>query len=70
MAGPSKLSCPFAKYNSQMHIDCTKRGEMCAHQRWKPCKGWCVLTDQAAVCPGRKDEVKNEKRKTVKKRRN
>ena len=66
--GPEKLTCPYARYNAQMHIDCTKTSEVCAHQRWKPCKGWCVLTDQAGVCPGRREET-NAKRTAAKKRR-
>ena len=50
------LDCPFAAYTREMHIACRKTGELCAHQRWKPCKGWCVLTEQAGRCPARKDD--------------
>lgn len=54
-----ELSCPYASYDhSNMRIRCAKaNGNYCAHQRLKPCKGWCVLTDAADKCPAR--EVKN-----------
>ena len=68
---PAKLTCPHAKYDMQMYIQCTKTGEACAHQRWCIGKGWCVLTDGADTCVTRK-EGKHDERKaeTVKKRRN
>ena len=47
MMKPAKLTCPHAKYDAKMHIQCEKVGDMCAHQRWCNYKGWCVLTDQA-----------------------
>ena len=50
------LECPYARYDAQMRISCAKAKDLCAHQRYKPCKGWCVLTDQAGSCPARKDE--------------
>lgn len=65
-----KLNCPNAKYNSDMMINCSKRDEPCAHQRWCTCKGWAVLTDQAGNCPARKEEENGRKRKTAAKRRN
>jgi hypothetical protein len=62
-----ELSCPHASYDhSNMRIRCAKaNGNYCAHQRLKPCKGWCVLTDAADKCPAR--ENNDEKRKTNKK---
>jgi len=66
-----RLSCPYARYDAQMCIECTRRDEPCAHQRYCMSKGWNVLTDQAGACPARKDE--NHERKTDKataKRRN
>ena len=60
-----KLNCTHAKYNADMMINCAKRGEPCAHQRWCACKGWAVLTDQAGDCPARKDEGNGRKRKTT-----
>ena len=64
-----KLSCPNAKYNSDMMINCTKRDEPCAHQRWCTCKGWAVLTDQAGDCPARKEEGNGRKNKRAARRR-
>ena len=66
-----RLSCPHAHYSAEMMIECTKRGEPCAHQRWCMSKGWYVLTDQAGNCPARKEESnERETDKTAKKRRN
>lgn len=48
-----KLTCPKASYDSRMKIRCSASGTLCAHQRLKPCRGWCVLTDQADDCPAR-----------------
>lgn len=73
---PAKLTCPHAKYNSKMYIDCTKTGDLCAHQRWCDGKGWCVLTPQAERCkalqesPIQEGESNERKAKTAKKRRN
>lgn len=67
---PAKLTCPYAKYNSQMHIDCEKSNELCTHQRWCNGKGWCVLTDQAGDCPARREETHERKGKAAPKRRN
>lgn len=50
-----RFDCPHARLNRDMVIDCAKRGELCAHQRWCMSKGWAVLTDQAGNCPARKD---------------
>ena len=66
-----RLRCPYARYTEGMVIQCTKRDEPCAHQRYCMSKGWYVLTDQAGNCPARKED--NHERKTSKataKRRN
>jgi len=49
------LSCPRASYDREMRIKCSA-GDLCGHQRYKPCKGWCVLTEQAGSCPLRKED--------------
>ena len=67
---PSKLTCPHAKYDGQMHIQCNKTGEQCAHQRWCEGKGWCVLTDQAGDCPARKEKDDERETERTPKRRN
>ena len=69
---PAKLTCPYARYNSKMYIDCAKTGEMCGHQRWCADKGWCVMTDGAARCKAASEEAEPNERKakTAKKRRN
>lgn len=53
-----ELSCPLAYYDkSNMRIRCkAAKGYYCAHQRLKPCKGWCVLTDAADKCPAREEK--------------
>lgn len=66
-----RLNCPYARYGERMAIQCTKAGDLCAHQRYCMSKGWYVLTDQAGACPARRDE--SNERKAVKataKRRN
>ena len=50
------IDCPHGTYDKEMKINCEKAGGRCAHQRYKPCRGWWVLTDQAKRCPAR--EVK------------
>jgi len=68
---PAKLTCPNAKYDSNMNIRCEKRDEMCAHQRWCMYKGWSVLTDMAANCPARRENTDEQsERKRTPKRRN
>lgn len=54
------LSCPEASYDGQMRIQCAAAGDLCGHQRFKPCKGWCVLTEQAGKCPLRKEKSHGE----------
>lgn len=51
-----KLECDSAKFRADMRIICNKINDLCGHQRFKPCKGWCVLTDGAKNCPLRKDK--------------
>lgn len=48
------LECPQAEYRQGMQIWCKKLGGLCAHVYFKRCKGWWVLSDQAARCPVRK----------------
>ena len=68
---PARLSCPHARYNAHMYIDCDKTGEMCAHQRWCTMTGWAKLTDMSARCAAlREDEGNERKAKAAKKRRN
>ena len=67
---PAKLTCPYAKYNSDMNIVCTKRDDLCAHQRWCMYKGWSVLTERADNCPVRREQNNERKAKTTAKRRN
>lgn len=55
---PVKLTCPYARYNFTMHIDCMKTAGPCANQRWCAGKGWCVLTEQAAQCPAARPAAK------------
>lgn len=52
-----KLECPYARYNAEMRIMCDKLKGLCGHQRYRPCKGWCVLSDGAAGCTARKDKA-------------
>ena len=70
---PAKLTCPHARYDAGMHIQCKKANKgPCAHQRWCMSKGWAVLTDQAGNCPVRKEEKTDDpgrKDKTAPKRR-
>ena len=49
------LDCKQAYYNAKMQIMCRKINDTCAHQYFKRCKGWCVLTDEAKQCPLRKE---------------
>lgn len=49
-----KLDCPRGKYGPGMAIYC-EDGKPCAHQYFKPCKGWYVLSNGAKSCPMRKE---------------
>jgi hypothetical protein len=53
-----ELNCPNAFYNARMQIVCKKSNDLCGNQRFKPCKGWSVLTDNAAKCPLKKERKK------------
>lgn len=64
------IDCPYGSYNAQMQIMCAKTSDICAHQRYRSCKGWWILTDQAGACPARKDDTNDRKAKTAPKRRN
>jgi len=46
-----KLTCPQARYISEMRIGCRACGDLCAHQYYKSCKGWWALTPMAERCP-------------------
>lgn len=50
------LKCPKAVYDRNMRIICKKDLGPCGHQRFKPCKGWSVLTDWQG-CPYLKEET-------------
>ena len=63
-----KLECENAMYGANMRIICKVDGGLCGFQRFKPCKGWSVLTDGSATCT-RRTGKKNEK-KTAPKRTN
>ena len=49
------LDCPYAEYGEGMVIFCRKETGPCSFQRYKPCKGWCVLTPGAGTCVMRKE---------------
>lgn len=51
------LECPHAKYVRGMRILCRRFDDLCAHQRYLQCKGWCVLTEQAKRCPARRGDL-------------
>ena len=49
-----EIGCQKAKHDAQMRVRCEALGGgLCAHQRFKSCKGWWVCTDQAGACPAR-----------------
>ena len=50
------IDCPNAAYGDGMIIICKTTGQPCAHQYYKRCKGWYVLSDGAQTCPGREDK--------------
>lgn len=45
------IDCPHGEYGHMMRIYCKKTGNLCGNQRFKNCKGWWVLTDNAYKCP-------------------
>lgn len=60
------LTCPYARYDGEMRIMCKKAEGPCAHQRWKPCKGWAVLTEGADKCPVKEAKADGDKAGPVK----
>lgn len=57
------LSCPSASYDSRMQIRCGRSdGAPCGFQHFKSCKGWWVLTEEAARCKLRRKEENYETR--------
>lgn len=52
---PEPFKCPHAFYTDGMKINCKRTEGRCAHQRFKPCVGWWVNTDQAADCTMREE---------------
>lgn len=63
-----KLECENALYGANMHIICKVDGGLCGFQRFKPCKGWSVLTDGSTTCTRR--TVKKSGKKTAPKHTN
>lgn len=53
------LECENAVYGDKMRIYCKVSDNLCAHQRFKPCKGWSVLTNWK-TCTGRDEHGKTE----------
>lgn len=49
------LGCPHAKYVEGLKINCDKTGDRCAHQFFRRCKGWWVLSETAKKCPLRRE---------------
>ena len=60
--GDPVIACTHGRYVTGMVIWCDTTNGPCAHQYFKKCKGWYVLSDGAAKCPGRekKDGQRNE----------
>lgn len=51
------LDCPRAKYGAGMVIYCMRDEQPCAHQYYRRCKGWYVLSDGAKSCPMREERA-------------
>lgn len=51
-----KIGCPNGQYRQDMKIWCKTLNNWCGNQRFKSCKGWWVLTDNAWKCPKRKEK--------------
>ena len=56
-----KIDCQNAHYTQNMRIWCDVVKGMCGNQRYKPCKGWCVLTEGAYDCPLRENKEQEKK---------
>jgi len=41
------IECPHGRYVAGMRIWCDKIDGLCPFQRYKDCKGWWILTDNA-----------------------
>lgn len=50
------IECPHGRYVAGMRIWCDKIDGLCPFQRYKDCKGWWILTDNAGKCPKRKEK--------------
>ena len=51
-----RLTCPHARYISEMRIFCDAANDLCGNVYFKTCKGWWVLSENAARCPLRRKE--------------
>lgn len=51
-----EIACPNGEYTDGMKIYCKATGSLCGNQRFKSCKGWWVLTDNARKCPKWKEK--------------
>jgi len=60
------LECPYASYGPDMKIKCAKADGLCGNQRYRPCKGWNVLTEWAKNCPLRSETKTTTKRRAKK----
>ena len=49
-----RLTCPHARYISEMRIFCDAANDLCGNVYFKTCKGWWVLTAGADRCPLRR----------------
>lgn len=50
-----EIECKNGVYREGMKIWCKALNYWCGNQRFKNCKGWWVLTDNASRCPKRKE---------------
>lgn len=55
-----KIYCPQA-YNVGPKIFCKALGGLCGHVRFRRCKGWWELSEQARTCPKRGDDDEDER---------
>lgn len=51
-----ELPCEKAKYNGDMQVICRETGMGCAHQTYKSCKGWWVMTEDYILCKRRAND--------------
>lgn len=45
-----EMPCKHGRYDSRMRIRCEVTGGLCAYQQYKPCRGWCEMTQSAMDC--------------------